>query len=195
MNTRTLEISRNVNVLTTLTFFLPILIGGNAIAAPQNGFSLNAGAVNDNMSATIIATGNPYTYSSSGLSIGIDYQIAMSQNISLNPFLMSSGESTTGSLPSGTTAGHGIFGLQLRYWMNDVYVGGHIASYSEVLANSGNNSTSASGTGGGGGIVVGWEPSNSKWYLMGQYDSANVKYSDANVKLTGTRISIGYRWK
>ena len=174
---------------------LLVLITDNAVAGPLNGFSINAGGVSNSMSATLNAGGSPYSYISSGLSVGLDYQIAMSENISLNPFLMYSSESTSGTLKSGTTAGHGIFGLQLRYWINDVYIGGHFASYSEALVNSASNPTTTSGTGGGGGVVVGWEPANSKWYLMGQYDSANIKYTDADVKLTGARISIGYRWK
>jgi hypothetical protein len=172
-----------------------MLIASITVAAPLNGFSINAGGVSNSMTATLNTGGSPYSYSSSGLSVGIDYQVALSENFTLNPFLMSSGESTAGSLKSGTTAGHGMLGLQLRYWISDVYIGGHFASYSEALVNSASNPTTTSGAGGGGGIVVGWEPLNSKWYLMGQYDSANLNFTDADVKLTGARISVGYRWK
>src|ERR1019366_9251931 len=195
MNATVNRVFSNTNVFVTLIFTLLVLNSSSAIAAPTNGFSLNAGVVSDSMAANSIATGDAYSYSSTGISLGMDYQIAISPNVSINPFLMSSSESTTGDLVSGTTAGHAIMGLQLRYWINDIFVGGHIARYSEVLLNSANNPSSTSGSGNGGGIVIGWEPCDSKGYLMGQYDSAKINYSDANVNLTGIRISVGYRWK
>jgi hypothetical protein len=185
----------NANVFAMLILALLVLKGSDAIAAPTNGFSLNAGVVNDSMAATYVATGNAFSYSSSGLSLGMDYQAAISPDVSINPFLMSSSESSAGDLKSGTSVGHGIMGLQLRYWLNDFFVGGHVARYSEALLNSASNPSSTGGSGNGAGIVVGWEPSNSNWYLMGQYDSAKVNYSDVNVNLTGFRVSIGYRWK
>jgi len=70
---------------------------------------------------------------------------------------MSSSESVTGDLNPGTTTGHGIAGIEARYWLGDIFVGAHVASYSEVLLNSSGNSQNITGTGTGGGLVVGWE--------------------------------------
>ena len=182
------------------------LIGAGALLAlcaatvqaqPENGFSINGGLVNSGMS------GNSYygstSYSSSGISLGVDYQIALGPNFSLNPFLMTSGESGAGDL-AGTTMGHGMLGLQLRYWAGDVFFGGHIASYSEVITYpyaypgypyGGTSSVSGPGYG----LVAGWESPYSGVYVMGQLDSAHFDYSNASVNMTGLRLSVGYRWK
>ena len=132
---------------------------GAAHAEPKSGFGLQGGFASHSMSGTITAgamTGQPLSYSSSGLSLGIDYQIALTPNFSINPFLQSSGESTSGNLVPGVTAGHGILGLQLRYWAGDMYFGGHVGSYSEVLNNP-NTGLSTNATGNGYGLVMGWE--------------------------------------
>ena len=192
MNLSKLFFLRITALLVAVTY---ILFSCESIADPLNGFSLNAGGVSNNMAATLVSGGGSYNYSSAGLSLGIDYQMMVSPTVSFNPFLMSSSESATGAVTQGTSAGHGIFGLQLRYWLGDLFLGAHIADYSEVLINSSNNPTSTSGSGFGEGLVFGWEPSNTKWYWMGQFDSAKIKYSDANVNLSGFRLSIGYRWK
>jgi hypothetical protein len=163
---------------------------GSAIAEPKNGFGLDGGIVTSHMSNPL---GN---YQSSGLSIGIDYQFAISESFSINPFLMSSGESTSGALIPGTKAGHGILGLQLRYWINDMFIGGHLASYSEILSNSvGNITASTTATGGGAGLVAGWENPNGGMFVMGQLDSAKLQYTGSTSKMSGFRLSMGYRWK
>jgi len=169
------------------------LNAGAACADPKKGFGLDVGVSHNSMSATSIPGGTSYSYASSGLSIGIDYQIPVSENLSVNPFLMSAGESTSGAVKPGTTAGHGILGIQLRYWAGNVFVGGHLARYSEVLDNP--NLPTVSAVGNGGGIVAGWEQPDGGLYVMGQLDSAKYQYVDANVKLTGFRLSGGYRWK
>ena len=185
----------NLRFLALLIALGFVGLGSESFAAPLNGFSLNTGGVSNSMSATLVGNGNSYNYSSAGLSLGIDYQMLVSPTVSFNPFLMTSSESATGAISQGTTAGHGIFGLQLRYWLGEIFIGAHIANYSEVLINSSNSASSTSGAGFGEGIAFGWEPANSNWYWMGQVDSAKIKYSDANVNLSGFRLSIGYRWK
>ncbi|MGB9092794.1 MAG: hypothetical protein WCB93_01620 [Gallionella sp.] len=168
-----------------------VLLTGTALAEPRNGFSLNAGlsshTMEDQCSFCI-------SYNSSGLSLGLDYQFALSDKLSINPFLMTSGESTS---ISGVTASHGILGVQLRYWAGDAFFGGHLGAYSEVLtATSGPLSISSRGSGGGAGLVAGWEKPNGGFYVMGQLDSATLKYSGyADTKLSAFRLSVGYRWK
>lgn len=187
-----------------------LLLGAasNVFAAAESGFGLNAGMTSNRMNGTTIPGSATYSYSSSGLSLGVDYQLAVSDSFSINPiFIISAGESLTSTLQAGTvfsgvqppdSAGHGIFGLQLRYWIDDVFIGGHVGSYAEFLSSinaNTNTTTDTVGEGMGRGLVVGWEPSKSKWFVMGQVDTANIAYLAANVKLTGARLSIGYRWK
>ncbi len=163
---------------------------GIALAEPKNGFGLNAGLITQQMTSP---AGN---YQSNGVSLGVDYQFALSDSLSLNPFLMSSGENASGTVTPGSTAAHGILGLQLRYWINNAFIGGHLASYSEVLSlKNGNVTTSTSVNGGGLGLVAGWEHPNGGLFVLGQLDSANLKYPTTTNKLSGFRLSIGYRWK
>lgn len=132
------------------------------------------------------------SYSSSGLSLGLDYQFALTDSLSLNPFLMTSGESV--SNVNNVTATHGILGLQLRYWIGDAFVGGHLASYSETLK-FGNTGISANASGGGAGLVAGWENPNGGLYVLGQLDSAKLGYANTDTKFNDVRLSVGYRWK
>jgi len=179
---------RNLLLNTALLF---IFLTGTAVAEPKNGFSLNAGLASHSMKDQCSFCN---TYSSSGLSLGLDYQIALSNQFSISPFLMSSGETVN---VSGGTVGHGILGLQLRYWVGDIFFGGHVGGYSEVRTyTTGPFSISASGSGGGAGLVAGWENPDGGLYVMGQVDSATIKYEgSSDTKLSGFRLSAGYRWK
>lgn len=173
------------------------LCAGTAYAGPQNGFSINGGLISSNTSTTVTGgffNGLSYSYSGAGLSLGIDYQFALGNNFSLNPFLMTSGETISG-LGSNIVGGHAILGLQARLWLSEaMFVGGHIGSYSETLSNPNMNlQTSASGPGAG--LVVGWENPYTGVYVMGQVDSATLNYAGTDTKLTDARLSIGYRWK
>jgi hypothetical protein len=156
-----------------------------ALAGPKEGVGLYAGLAHH----TMTPPAGFLSSSSSGLSVGIDYQVVMSDKWSLNPFLMSAGESSS---ENGVTVGHGILGLQTRYWSGDMFFGGHIGNYSEVRMVS--NTTSAA-RGFGGGLLVGWEDPNGKLSVTGQIDRATVKYSNADVAISGFRLNMGYRWK
>jgi len=186
------SITMKIRYLLLNAAVLFVLLTGTALAEPRNGFGLNAGLASHTMQDQ--CTGICSSYDTSGLSVGLDYQFAISDKFSISPFLMSSAESTSNSAVS---AGHGIFGVQLRYWAGDVFFGGHLAMYSEVLtASSGSLSASVSGSGGGAGLVAGWENPNGGIYVMGQYDSATLAYSGfSDSKLSAFRLSVGYRWK
>ncbi len=163
-----------------------VLLTGTAVAEPKNGFGLNAGLVSHSRDCGGCAGSN-----TSGLSIGLDYQFALSNNFSISPFLMTSAE--TSSNVSGSTIGHGILGAQLRYWAGDAFFGGHLGAYSEVISSGG---VSLTGNGGGAGLVAGWEKPDGGLYFMGQLDSATIKYSGlSDIKFTAFRLSVGYRWK
>lgn len=165
---------------------------------PGNGFGLFAGISSHSMHPEP-QVGTAPDYSSSGVSLGIDYQFGLGESFSLNPFLMSAGERVSGGI-TDSTSGHGILGIEARYWLNNEYfLGAHIGSYSEVLqSNSSNVSTSASG--GGFGVTAGWE-NNSRDSTFGgmfvalQLDKAKIRYDNADVGLSGLRLHIGYRWK
>lgn len=164
---------------------------GSAQAEPKNGFALDAGLTSHRMTNPV--TGN---YQSTGVSLGLDYQFAVSDSLSLNPFLMTSGETVSGSVAAGTMAGHGMLGLQLRYWIDNAFIGAHLAGYSEVLSNTtGNVTTSTSAHGGGLGLTAGWEKPDGGLFVVGQLDSANLKYPTSTSKMSGFRLSMGYRWK
>lgn len=174
-----------------------IFCAGTGEAAPRTGFGFHFGLASHSIEGTFkqgqgAASGMSYSYSSSGLSIGIDYQIAVSDAISLSPFLTSSSESVSGDLTSGTTAGHGILGLEGRYWLDRVFIGGHLARYTEVLANPSRSNIGGSGTGFG--LATGWEDDHGGLFVMGQVDKATLAYSDSDNDLTGFRLSVGYRW-
>ncbi len=178
--------------LTALPAILALfaLSAGNAQAEPKNGFGLNGGLTTQHMTSP---AGN---YQGNGVSIGVDYQIALSDSFSLNPFIMGSGENASGAVTPGTNSSHGILGLQLRYWMDNVFIGGHLGIYDETLSlKTGNVTTGTTVSGGGGGLVAGWEKPDGGLFFMGQLDSANLKYQTYTSKLSGFRISIGYRWK
>lgn len=163
---------------------------GSAHADPKDGFGVNGGLTAQHMTSP---AGN---YQGNGLSLGVDYQIALSSSFSLNPFLMSSTENTSGTVAPWTHAAHGILGLQIRYWIDNVFIGAHLGSYGETLSvTNGNVTTSSAASGGGGGLVAGWEKPDGGLFVMGQLDSANIKYQTYTSKLSGFRLSIGYRWK
>lgn len=171
------------------------LCAGTAQAAPKNGFSVNGGLINSSTSVTVTGpflTGLTGSYKSSGISLGLDYQFALTESLSLNPFLMTSGESV--SNVNNVSSNHGILGLQLRYWIGDAFVGAHIGSYSEMLK-FGNTGISTSASGGGAGLVAGWENPAGGLYVMGQLDSAKLNVTNTDTKLSGVRLSVGYRWK
>lgn len=162
---------------------------------PANGFGLYGGVSSHSMTPS----GATADYSSSGLSLGIDYQFGLADSFSLNPFLMSAGEKVSGSI-TDSTAGHGILGVEGRYWISSEYfLGAHIGSYSEVLqSNSSNVSSSASG--GGYGLTAGWENGSKGSSFDGifvalQLDKAKIRYDGSDVNLSGLRLHIGYRWK
>lgn len=178
------------------------LCAGTAHAEPKNGFSVNGGVVSSTTSQTYntgLFAGQTLTYKGGGLSLGLDYQFAINEHFSINPFLMTSGESVSVNNVTfnNVSANHGILGVQFRYWPNGgAYVGGHIGSYSEQINYTFNNVTyHTNASGGGVGLVAGWENPAGGFYVQGQLDSAKFGYSNANTKFTDARLSIGYRWK
>ena len=136
---------------------------------------------------------------SSGLSFGIDYQIALASAFSLNPLLQSSVESVRASGSSVTcsscTVNHGIVALQARFWFGGGFIGVHGGRYNEVRSVTfGPVTASASGAGAGGGVAIGYEAEGGFFMLL-QGDSATINFDTFSSKLTGGRLNLGYRWK
>ncbi len=165
---------------------------GAAHAEPKSGLGVNAGLVASRMNDPVAGS-----YQSSGLSLGLDYQFALSNSLSINPFLMTSVEPASGTaIAAGTHATHDMIGLELRYWIGSAFVGGHLFTQSEVLSiTNGNVTTSTNANGGGLGLVGGWEDPHSGLYVMGQLDGGRVHYPASTTKVSEFRLSIGYRWK
>ena len=174
-----------------------LIYSGSTFAAPENGFGLYGGFASHSSDGVITAgapTGTEFEFSSSGLSIGIDYQFALGDSFSISPFLVSSSESftdETGIFVENDGGSHGIIGVQFRLWFEDVFVGAHVGNYSEVIRFSTSDVTS---DGPGFGVIAGWEGERGLFFSA-QYDQASLEASDADIDLTGIRLHIGYRWK
>lgn len=174
---------------------------GSALAAPQNGLSINQGvptSFEDLTYTTGPLAGQTFSYMGKGLNFGIDYQFALNDYLSLNPFYMISAESFKDKFGGSVGGGHNILGLQLRYWLdNGAFFGGHIANYTERRKDYPVSGTATSASTIGFGLVGGWEnpDPNGGFYAMVQLDQATIKFPGADVKMTGARVCIGYRWK
>jgi hypothetical protein len=182
---------KSTGVRALLLLALLALAGGSAQAEPGKGFSVFGGLASHSQFATIKPAfgGGTLAYSSAGLSIGVDYQFIVAEGITINPFLVSSSEATD---LSGLTAGHGILGVELRYWPGDFFVGAHFGSYSEVLIDA--SGASIGGGGFGAGLSLGGESDGGITY-QAQVDRFTVGYSDSDVDVSAFRLQIGYRWK
>ena len=80
---------RKTTVFGLVVIVFP-LMWSQAEAMPENGFGLYGGFASHSADGTFTVpplTGTNFSYSSSGLSIGIDYQIALGESFSFNPFL------------------------------------------------------------------------------------------------------------
>ena len=164
----------------------------NLFAKAESGFGLFGGAASHEFEDKNL-DGSTTKFESSGLSLGIDYQFAISDHFSISPFLVGSGEDVDDC--SICTARQGIFGAQLRYWLGGFFLGGHIGSYSQVReVQILGIAISATGRGGGAGVIVGFE-SEGGFFFSVQRDKATINIGAIESDLTGTRLHFGFRWK
>lgn len=160
--------------------------------AGQNGFGLYGGIASH---SDAVVGGGP-KYSSSGISLGLDYQMMIGQRFSLDFFLMSSYETTAGNPPPGyDTAGHGILGVSARFWFGNFFFGPHIGSYSEVLYDPSLNTISGANPGAGISFGMEWP---SGLFFMGQVDNILSLPMDGafiyDVDVRAFRMQVGYRF-
>jgi hypothetical protein len=153
-----------------------LIFSASAYAAPQNGIGAYAGII----AATEGGTG------SSGLSLGMDAQFALSENLSLNPYLMLSAERDA----SSAGVADGLAGLQLRRWFGTWFAGGHMFEHDRVVYSNGSVQSSAYGIAGG--LLAGVEYANG-WGAEVQADLLESSNTSDN-KRNAIRLNLTYRW-
>ena len=172
-----------------------LLPATQTLAQPESGFGLFGGVARHK--SEVALPGLPFSFDSSGVSIGVDWQIAIGDSFSINPIFMTSSETVSGDVTG--TATHSILGVSFRFWIGELFLGPHVGAYSETVELESIFGIPASGevtsTGSGGGIAIGWEAENG-FLLMFQYDTATLE-DDGGVEtdLTGFRLQAGFRWK
>lgn len=170
--------------------------GGESFATAENGFGLYGGLASHTSEGVFTSgpTGTRFEFTSSGLSIGIDYQFAIGDSFSISPFLVSSSESfseKSNVFVENDGGGHAILGAQFRLWVEDIFIGAHVGRYSEVIRFPAGDATA---NGPGAGIIAGWEGEKNLFFSI-QYDQASMTGADVDIDLTGIRLHAGYRWK
>ncbi len=186
--------TKQKNLLLLALTVLILLGAGPADAAPRNGMAIFFGP--NSLKASDTTSGESYTTSSGGFGLGLDYQFALGQSLSLNPFLTKmSANVSFPTLPDVSLAQYDILGLQARLWLGSIFIGAHYGIYGATLVES-DISIAGIGTGEGWGLDAGYE-GEGEWFLTLHSDSAKgVEISDApSIDLAGGRLNIGYRWK
>lgn len=162
----------------------------SAWAEAKNGLGIYIGGAFHTMSGTVDLIGNVEA-SSSGFSLGIDYQFALVDTASLGLFVLSSSEFYNSTLDvEWTYSSHVIYGIQYRFWISEIFLGVHVGKYTEVLSDNLDNSIAGSGNGAG--ITVGWEGEKG-FFLAIQADTATIVYPDTEFKVIGVRLHVGRR--
>ncbi len=140
--------------------------GGRSLAAPIVGGVFFLGGASHSQSSVTTST----DYGSAGIGIGGGFQEKISDACSVSGFLLSSFEVVHGSGAAGRDAGHGVLGVQLRFWVGDLFAGAQLGIYSETLLDSSSNPIT--GTGPWGGRETGcfrwcsiWMPPRSTWTM------------------------------
>jgi len=181
-----------------LILAVSLLIGTTLWAKPESGFGIYAGYASHSSKGEITEgafQGLEYEVTSSGPSLGIDYQFALGDTFSLSIVWMSSAEPAKSDELIVDDAGHGMLGVQLKYWFGSTFAGVQAGNYSEILSSDEEGVSDIDGTGTGYGVVLGWESDKGGLFVTAQADMAKIKYSDAESDLTGYRLHVGYRFK
>jgi hypothetical protein len=162
------------------------LAGGQATAAPDNGFGL-AGGVTAHHVEQRWDGGSNTRYDSAGLSLAGDAQFVASERWSLNPFLQLTLERVHGDLEGAIS--NGSAGFQLRRWSDTLYLGVHAGYYVELQILHDVNRTRY---GPGIGAAIGVEPRDALGWGL-QLDLPRVAVlSETRVALS---LHLAYRWR
>lgn len=181
------DLTMRTRALGSVGLLLVALWGGQAQAAPDNGFGLYLGAVSSRDSSL-------YGNSSGGL-VAVDAQFMLDQYWSFNPYLLLDSESTD---QSSLDVENGEGGLQARYWMGNAFIAPQFLFHDTLLKQSipgGGSTVSSSLYGPGIGLAAGWE-GDSHWSVMVE---ANVfrlagAYGSPATTRGETLLLIGYHW-
>lgn len=178
-----------------------MLVAGAAWAqqpefTPRDGLGLMIGQANHDHDAETDG-GTTFSYSSTGLSLGADYQFALTDFYSLSFFYQSFGGDVSSDDINGEESSHTVFGAQVRRWFEQLYLGVHYGRYTEELQFE--NGFTTEGDGPGFGAVIGFEREDGLFF-MGQVDYATLEFDATpafpafDSDLFGTHLLIGYRF-
>lgn len=175
-----------------------LLVGQIVQARPHEGWSAMGGFASFTSRGEFtegLLDGETFEISSGGYSIGGDYQLALTDRLSLNPIFMTSGESATSDDLDVAMASHAAIGAQLRYWWGAWFAGGQLSLSSERIELDDDRSDPLSGSGIGIGILGGWQ-SDEGWFVVVGTEAYNISYEDpaADTRVGGIRVQGGYRW-
>ena len=170
-------------------------VGENVWAKAQTGIGIIAG-----FSATTLTSG-PLEIDTSGPGYGFDFQLAPSDNFSMNLFYYFSREEGSFAFPPVSSASTPFAaehefrsgGLQFRGWSENLFLGAFFAHYTlDFTFTSNEGAISGEGTekGWGIGVVTGWE-GDSGLFIAGQYEIASLEGDD----IFTPRLLIGFRFK
>ena len=176
-------------------FFVPAL---TVFAAPKGGFGVSAGysqhQVSGTMGEKIGGTSFDVNETTTGFGLQLDYESVFSDSFSLNYFLGSASENND-LLGSSAFVN---FGVQGRYWMDDIFAGGLVGFQSPTVANL---DTTTSGVVFG--VTGGWSH-ESGVFVTGAYTMSTTFAQsqgvfpaptyEGDLAVTGLSILGGYRF-
>ncbi len=154
-----------------------------AQAATDNGFAVYVGGVHSNDSdISGYGTGK-------GFALGVDAQFVVSDDWSLNPYLLLSSETTNQTYD--VVNGEG--GLQARYWIGSWFLGPQFLFHDTLLKQSGTVGQSLYGPAVG--LTFGWE-GKSGWSVVLEANTLESGTTQAVPKndRSDVLLLVGYRW-
>lgn len=164
-----------------LIALLAALAASQAVAAPHNGFGLQAG-----LSAHSI--GVPQQYATAGAGLLGEAQFVVNSGWSLAPFLELSVERDPQDALS--TYYKGAAGLEVRRWFGGLFLGAHVAYYTSVQ--QGARATSNAYGPGQGAAIGGERDSGLLWSLQLDTQPSLFARTPDQVALMAL---VGWRWQ
>ena len=175
-----------------------LLFAGPAWATRDSGLGLYMGG-----SRTTMTPSDSPQFDSSGPGLGIDFQFPVGDSFSVNPFFLSFKEDGDAPITDGmgniigstlAKLDNKIAGLQLRYWLDGVFLGAHAGRYSTTISFPDFAGLRQKLSDTGFGAVIGWE-GESGFTLVLQYDTVTYDSGGgAEVEFKSLRGLFGYRF-
>ncbi|MDH4246382.1 MAG: hypothetical protein OEW39_01035 [Deltaproteobacteria bacterium] len=161
-------------------------------AKPGNGLGLQFGSDR----ADVVDTGTGYAYSTLRAGGSLDYQWALGSAFSLLLLLdEAKGEAVLPAQPAVRYFVLDSLGLEARLWLGALWIGGQFARCA-LTAAEGATSFQIGGAGSCRALTLGLE-GQGRWFLALRALRAQRLPVEAGptVTISGTRLSLGYRWK